>query len=314
MEHIPSSHPSKNYDDSASMLIRRKRTSSADDQERFRRFLALGIPAVTVAILAIYVLVWAAGNANPALRAEPADEQVLQQVIGIPQSVWERVGTGGLTSPWRPVDGQSPLTGSSGRPTLLYIGGEFCEFCATERWAILIALSRFGTFSGLSQLRSYDEQIATFTFYHSAYISPYLDFTPVEYVGNAKDIWGQFVPLQSFQDTQRQIYEKYDTTNYLPVSQGLPFLDLNNQYLLGGGIDPSLFQNAGQAPLSWQEIARALTVPLSPITQHVLGTANYLTAAVCHVTSQRPVNVCDSPIIQGIEQLWNSRSAMLQPR
>lgn len=49
----------------------------------------------------------------------------------------------------------------------LYVGGKFCEFCATERWAILNALSRFGTFQHLSQLRSYDEQSATFTFYQS---------------------------------------------------------------------------------------------------------------------------------------------------
>ena len=36
-----------------------------------------------------------------------------------------------------------------GKPGVLYIGAEFCPFCATERWAMVNALGRFGTFSGL---------------------------------------------------------------------------------------------------------------------------------------------------------------------
>lgn len=270
-------------------------------QDRLRRALSLGIPAVTVAVLGIYVLVWWVNNANPALQARPADPQVVQQVTGVPEALWQRVGTGGLSNPWHPIRGQPALTGQNGHPEFFYVGGEFCEFCATERWAILNALSRFGAFSHVSQLRSFDEQIATFSFYQSSYTSPYVDFVPIEHVGNTKDLLGQFVSLQPFQGKEQQLFNRYASTTYLPTGQGLPFIDLNNQDLLGGGLDPAIFQNTSHEPLSWQEIARALTTPASPLAQQILGTANYLTAAICLVTYQQPGRVCHALAIQQIE-------------
>ncbi len=271
------------------------------NQDRIRRYLSLGIPVLTVAILGIYVLVWLVNNANPALRASPADQQVVQRVTGVSQSTWQHVGTGGLSNPWRPIGGQPVLNGPHGHPEFFYVGAAFCEFCATERWAILNALSRFGSFSHLSQLRSYDDHLATFSFYRSTYTSPYVDFVPVELIGNTKDIFGQFVTLQPFRGDQQQLFNRYASTTYLPTGQGLPFIDLNNQYLLGGGIDSTVLQTAAHEPLSWQEIARALQTPSSPVAQHILGTANWLTAAICLVTNQQPGSVCRVSVIQQLE-------------
>src|SRR5215467_13071149 len=79
----------------------RTRHTAAD--RRIRRYLSLGIPVVTVAVLGIYVLVWLLNNADPALRASPADQQVVGQVTSIPQSTWQRIGTGGLSNPWRHI-------------------------------------------------------------------------------------------------------------------------------------------------------------------------------------------------------------------
>lgn len=279
----------------------RSRRAEQDRIHRFRRYLSLSFPVLIAVILGVYVLVWFVSNANPSLRANPADPQLVGQVTGIPQSTWQRVGTGGVSNPWRSISGQPALNGSNGHPAFFYVGGEFCEFCATERWAILTALSRFGSFSHLSQLRSYDDQLATFSFYRSAYSSPYLDFAPVEHVGNMKDILCQFVSLQPFQGTQEQLFTRYANTAYLPTGQGLPFIDLNNHYLLGGGIDPTVLQNTAHEALSWPEIARALTIPSSPIAQQILGTANYLTAAICVVTNQQPGSVCQVSVIQQIE-------------
>ena len=278
------------------------------DQARIRRFLGLGIPVLIVVILAVYLLVWFVGNANPTLRASPADQRLLDQVTGISQSTWQRVGTGGLLNPWRTITGQPALNGPNGHPEFFYVGGEFCEFCATERWAILIALSRFGSFSHVSQLRSYDDQLATFSFYRSSYSSPYVDFAPVELVGNTKDILGQFAALQPFEGNQNQIFNRYASTTYLPTGQSLPFIDLNNQFLLGGGIDPAALQTGAHEPLSWQEIAHALEDPSSPIARQIVGTANYLTAAICLVTNQQPGDVCRVAIIQQIELALRPRS------
>ncbi len=40
-----------------------------------------------------------------------------------------------------------------GKPEVLYIGA-YCPFCAAERWAAIVALSRFGTFSVLRTVHS----------------------------------------------------------------------------------------------------------------------------------------------------------------
>src|SRR5579859_5091946 len=78
-------------------------TSRSSEHERFQRYLSLGIPAVTVAVLAIYVLMWWASNANPALRASPADQWVVGQVTEIAPSTWQSVGTGGVSNSWHAV-------------------------------------------------------------------------------------------------------------------------------------------------------------------------------------------------------------------
>jgi hypothetical protein len=278
------------------------------DENRIRRYLSLGIPVLIVVILGVYTLVWSVSNANPTLQANPANQQLIGQVTSISQSIWQSAGTGGLSNPWHSVHGQPPLNGPSGHPEFFYVGGEFCEFCATERWAILIALSRFGSFSHVSQLRSYDDQLATFSYYRSTYSSPYVDFVSVEHVGNTKDILEQFVTLQPFQGNQQQLFNRYASTTYLPTGQGYPFIDLNNEYLLGGGIEPAVLQNASGGPLSWQQIADALQTPSSLVAQQILGTANWLTAAVCLVTDQRPGSVCKVPAVQQIESTLYTRT------
>ena len=48
----------------------------------------------------------------------------------------------------RPWSYGSPLS-SGGKPEVLYVGTEFCPYCAAESWSLIVALSRFGQFSGL---------------------------------------------------------------------------------------------------------------------------------------------------------------------
>ena len=84
------------------------------------------------------------------------------------------------------VRGQA-LTAHS-RPEVLYVATEYCPYCAAQSWALLVALSRFGTFTGLTAIRSGSYQpfpdLATWTFYGSAYSSRYLTFVPVETKSN----------------------------------------------------------------------------------------------------------------------------------
>jgi hypothetical protein len=67
-------------------------------------------------------------------------------------------------------------------------GANYRPFCAAQRWAMIIALSRFGTFSGLTASHSSTSDVypdtATFTFYGSSYASKYISFEAVEETEN----------------------------------------------------------------------------------------------------------------------------------
>ena len=65
----------------------------------------------------------------------------------MPTSVITSVGAGSTLGLPKPINGKAIEV--DGKPGVLYIGAEYCPFCATERWAMVNALGRFGTFSGL---------------------------------------------------------------------------------------------------------------------------------------------------------------------
>ena len=71
-----------------------------------------------------------------------------------------------------------------GKPKIVFVGAEYCPFCAAERWSMIYWLSQFGTFKGLTQIQSSSTDIYpdtnTFTFYKSSYTSQYVDFNPNE--------------------------------------------------------------------------------------------------------------------------------------
>ena len=78
----------------------------------------------------------------------------------------------------------APLTGPNGKPLIFYFGAEFCPYCAAERWPLIVALSRFGTFTGLSTTTSSSSDAypntPTFTFRAASYTSDYVSFQAVE--------------------------------------------------------------------------------------------------------------------------------------
>ena len=113
---------------------------------------------------------------------------------------------------------------------MLYIGAEYCPICATERWPMLVALSHFGTFTGISQTHSAvgDGNIATITFYGSTFTSPYLTFSGVEQYTNVPAP-GASPPYTSLQNPTKEelaVLAKYSSSKFLPnasTSVGISF-------------------------------------------------------------------------------------------
>jgi hypothetical protein len=264
---------------------------------RWRSTGALVIASVVVVIgivLAFVVLAAHPAPSNsPAAGFGSAPPAVLAAVADPPTSVVDAVGTGGQTGGLKRI-AATPLTDPSGKPQVIYVGAEYCPYCAAERWSLVMALARFGTFSGLQEMRSsptdVDPNTATFTFHGSTYSSSLISFQPVELEDRNQQ------PLESPSASVASIFTTFDQPPYSATRQGFPFLDIGGRFMLeGSGYDPALLQG-----LSWEQIASSFSDASSPVTRAIVGNANDLTAAICS-TVRNQASVCTSPTITGIE-------------
>jgi hypothetical protein len=247
------------------------------------------VAGIALLVAAFLIIRWYTTPTPPPPLAAGSTQQVITSITTIPATEFDAVGTGTAQNTLKPVSG-TLLTGPNGRPEVFYLGAEFCPYCAAERWPMIIALSRFGTFSGLKTTTSSSTDAypntPTFTFHGAAYTSQYVDFVGVE----TSDRDGK--PLESPTPAQRAIVSQYDT------SGTIPFVDFGNRYAISGATYlPDVLSG-----MSWQAIADSLQQPASPQAKAILGSANLITAAVCKLTTDQPASVCASPAIQAIEK------------
>ena len=133
--------------------IAAQRAAEQRTQRRNRLLLAGG--AIVVVVAVVLTLGAAPGRQRRLLgtaaggpRARPATSltALTDQVTSVPAATLDQVGGGTVTAPPTTISGAALTSG--GKPEMLYIGAEYCPYCAAERWAMIVALSRFGTFSG----------------------------------------------------------------------------------------------------------------------------------------------------------------------
>jgi hypothetical protein len=277
----------------------RNATQRAQAQRRaaassfWRRNWPLLATVVSVILLvAIFITVATRQNDTTGI-GDPAPGALVKQVTSVSPTVLSEVGVGSSTKSLQVPKGATVLKDSSGKPIFLYVGAEYCPYCAAERWSIIVALSRFGTFDNLHLMKSgvSDGNLSTFTFKGSSYTSQYVTLQAVETAdrnGNA---------LETLTSQQQEIFAKYDAPPYTSQAGGIPFFSIANQYIqTNAGYDASLLNG-----LTWQQIGDKLSDPNDPVTKAVVGEANYLTAAVCTTASQQPASVCKSATIQQIQ-------------
>ena len=254
------------------------------------------------------------GGSTNATGEKPTDPVVLKAISNVDPAILEAVNTGGIQDPLKATQGKPPvLKGPTGKPEFFYDGAEYCPYCAAERWAVAVALSRFGKFTKLPETSSSSApgevypNTATVTFYGSSYSSSYIDFVPVEETTNQKDASGNYPPLQTPTADQAKILTTYNGPPYTQQS-GIPFISIANQYLEPG---PAYIPDTW-AGLSQQDIAAKLSDSSSAIGKNILGGANYLTAAICAVTNNQPGSVCTTGVIPSIEQSLPKAQASTQ--
>jgi hypothetical protein len=284
----------------------RQRLAAQQRRQRLVRvFAAVGAVVLVIAVLVIVKAVSGSGGASSGPRASSASASVTGKVASVPARVLDQVGVGSAQVAPKYVASAPALT-SGGKPRVLYAGAEYCPFCATERWPLVVALSRFGTFAHLSETRSSASDVypstATLSFHGATYRSPYLTLTAKELESN-KVVGGQYAPLDHLSNADAAIVNKYDAPPYFPQHGSIPFVDIGGKYLLSGAsYSPTVLQGLNQ-----KRIAAALSDPSSPIAKGVDGTANLITAAVCRVTDNKPGAVCNSAGVRtGAAKLGNA--------
>ena len=264
-----------------------------------KRNTILVISAVVVVLIGgVIAAITAGGSSSSKSLAVPTGTEaaaIVTKVTTVPSSVIDAVGFGTVAAAPKALNGDA-LT-DNGKPALLYVGAEYCPFCAGERWAMVNALSRFGTFDKLSFTHSSTSDVypdtQTFSFYGSTYTSDYISFTGVETATNQSTGNGGYKELEKLTAEQQSVFQT------AAPGGGFPFLDIGGRYLVAGAsYDVSVLQGktAGQ-------IGDALSVASTSISQGILGTANTLAAAICTLTGDKPATVCNAAGVKAITQL-----------
>ena len=278
-------------------------------------------PAMLAAVVAAAVVIAAAGTFS-ALRltsggsADPDLAGLITEVTTVPVGAAadpESLETGGalpvaapstgpagsasilVIDPDTPTAVSGPPLNEAGRPEVLYVATEYCPYCAAENWALIVALSRFGRFTGLTTSRSprFEDvpPIDSWTFYGSSYTSPYLAFVPVETRSNVlvsptadKGNGASYRVLQRLTPAEQAVSDQYDKEGTTP------FIDFANRAAqTGSGILAN--QLAGR---TWQQLAAALRQPKTSLGATLLNEADSLTAELCRLTGGRPATACPS--------------------
>ena len=271
-----------------STLSQTRKKKILGDVKRARRQRTLATTAlvavVMVAVILGVIFLYHPQSPDP-LIGTPIPASLYNQIAGVSNTTLTAVGSGqsatGLTS-----ERGSSLT-AGGKPEMLYIGAEYCPFCAAERWSMILALSRFGSFSGLTYMESSSTDVyantPTFSFRSAIYTSNYISFVSVETQDRNHGT------LQTPTSQEQSFMNSYDSAG------SIPFVDIGNQtgnqyVTLNGG---SQYQPSILSGLNWTQIASQLNDPNTAVAKAVDGAANYLITAICKVDGENPAALCN---------------------
>ncbi|MDQ1484615.1 MAG: hypothetical protein QOJ62_308 [Actinomycetota bacterium] len=248
---------------------------------RRRNIMVAG--GATLAVLAVVVTIVGLGlsqkksaaKANPVV---PASSTVTAGLAAAAALMTQPSTLSDVTKPPSRLTGAA-LNGPAGTPQVLYVGAEYCPFCAVTRWPLAVALSRFGTFSNLKTTLSSptdtNPNTPTLSFHGATYTSSYIDFVGVE----AQDGAGK--PLQQLTPAQSTLFQTLGGGSY-------PFIDFGGKWMQSGA-DTSASVLAGMTP---DAVATAITDPKSKVGASVQAGADVFTAVICNIDGGKPANVC----------------------
>jgi hypothetical protein len=270
------------------------RAAQARAERRRRIMLAMGALGLVIVVVGTLVIVkltgGGGGTTTAATKPNAVPASVMTKLTSVPTTAFDTVGATGVTTV--PTSITSPALTADGKPRVLYVGAEYCPYCAAERWPMVVALSRFGTWSGLGATTSGAKDVfpstPTLSFHGATFTSDVVSFNGVETQTN-QQVGGQYAPLDKLSAADQKVFDTYNRPPYIADSTGgIPFMDIGGKYVSSGAsFDPGLLAGKTRA-----QIAADINDPTSKIGKAVLANANVLTAAICNATGAQPSNVC----------------------
>jgi thiol-disulfide isomerase/thioredoxin len=181
----------------------------------------------------------------------------------------------------------------AGKPLLFFMGAEWCPFCASERWALVKATSRFGKWSGLKELLSrsgqdYFPALPTYDLTQATFTSKYLDLRHKELATVEGD------PLQRLSHFEEKLVDEYDERG------SVPFLFASGpagRYTVELGFSPGLLGGRDFATLHKEVVTDAPT----PGVEAIDGQTEAITALICKLDGQQPASVCGKGSVPTLE-------------
>lgn len=286
-----------------------RRTRRSGTKKNYTPYMILGLVLV-LGLVGYYIFTSSGIASSSPFIGQPASSAVLTDLAGVSPATLNAVGPGpsSLVALKSTVANGvlPPVLTQNGKPAVLYIGSEFCPYCAAERWAMITALDKFGNFTGIEYMQSASSpepypNTSTFTFVHATYTSNYITFVAVEQKDRAEQ------PLMTPTANQSALMNKYDSAG------SIPFMDFGEQYtLVGSQYVPQVLRTgsnpSGGTPYNWTQIASQLDTPSSPFAQNIDGAANRLIAAICKIDGGQPISVCNQTFAQTVAYIRSAPS------
>jgi hypothetical protein len=255
--------------------------AEAARQERQRKQVIAAVVAVVVVIIAVTLGVVIANRPKPAAPAATGADAALAKLTSLPLSTLDSAVAPTPQQAPQPLEGSTPLT-QDGKPKVLYVGAEYCPFCAMERWALIGALSKFGTLSGLTPTTSSSTDVhpdtPTWSFAKAKFDSDVLAFEAVE----TQDREGQ--PLQTLDGENLAVFTKFNPGG------GIPWVNYGGTHATNGAtVDANALDGK-----TYDQIIAGIQDPTSEIGKTMDPAINMITAQLCQLTKGQPSNVCTS--------------------
>jgi hypothetical protein len=169
------------------------------------------------------------------------------------------------------------------RPQVLMVGALGCDNCAAERWALVKALGRFGTWSDLKETTT-ASGIPTFDLTNASLSSWYVavDHTDLVTVNHQS--------LGTLNDRERTLMDRYDRAGRIPL------VIVGRYALTGRGVSPD-----GLMGHTFRTIQSSLVANASVGYARSINTeANLITAMLCSQDGGKPHVFCSSSAIRTI--------------